>query len=133
MKKLILILALAVISAEVFAQTLTASTTSLAVAKWDQMTAHVGNVTLDQPVTVNFTVTNVGSVPLQLMGVQRPGNCSVPEWSSKAIPPGASGVIKVVYDAKIGGYFNKVIRVTTNTEEGSTELIITGEVISTPQ
>src|SRR5688572_33038949 len=100
MKKLIIFLILAVFSAEVFAQTLTASTT-LAVAKWDQTTVNVGNITFDQPATVNFTVTNVGSVPLQIMGVQRSGNCTVPEWTSKPIPPGATGVIKVVYDAKV--------------------------------
>jgi hypothetical protein len=129
MKKLIIFLILAVFSAEVFAQTLTASTT-LAVAKWDQTTVNVGNITFDQPATVNFTVTNVGSVPLQIMGVQRSGNCTVPEWTSKPIPPGATGVIKVVYDAKVGGYFNKIIKVTSNTEEGATELIITGEVTS---
>lgn len=129
MKKLIILSILAVFSAEVFAQTLTASTT-FAVAKWDQTTINVGNITLDQPTTVNFTVTNVGSVPLQIMGVQRSGNCTVPEWTSKPIQPGATGVIKVIYDAKVSGYFNKMIKVTYNTEEGAAELIITGEVRS---
>ena len=98
-------------------------------AKWDQTTVNVGNITTDQPATVNFTLTNVGSVPLQIMGVQRPGNCSIPEWPAKAILPGATAVIKIIYDAKVGGYFNKVIRVTSNTEEEFTELTITGEVI----
>ena len=130
MKKLIILSILAVFSAQVFAQTLTASTKAFAVAKWDQTTVNVGNVPQDQPSTVNFTVTNIGSVPLQIMGVQRPSNCSVPEWPARAIQPGSTAVIKVIYDAKVGGYFNKVIRVTSNTEEGFTELIITGEVIS---
>ena len=128
MKKLIVLVCVAALSTSLFGQDLSAST-QLAVAKWDKTTHDFGKVAQGQPITVDFTVVNVGNVPLQILGVQRSGNCTVPEWTTKPIQPGASGVIKVTYDAKVSGYFMKIIKVTTNADEGFTELILTGETL----
>jgi hypothetical protein len=128
MKKLIVLVCVAALSTSLFGQDGSAST-QLAVAKWDKTTHDFGKISQGQTVTVDFTVVNMGTVPLQVFGVQRSGNCTVPEWPTKPIQPGASGVIKITYDAKVAGPFTKIVKVTTNTEEITTELLLTGETL----
>lgn len=128
MKKLIVLVCLAALSTSLFGQELSASK-ELAVAKWDKTTHDFGKITQGQPVTVEFTVVNVGTIPLQIYGVQRGGNCTVPEWTTKPIQPGASGVVKVTYEPKVSGLFTKIIKVTSNADEAGTELILTGETL----
>ena len=126
MKKLIILLFIGFISTPVFAQQ---ETKTFAKASWDKTTQNFGKIAYDQPVTACFTVTNIGSIPLQILGVQYVCNCTVPEWPAKGILPGSTGTIKVIYDAKIIGMFNKVVKVTMNTETGIEELTLTGTVI----
>lgn len=129
MKKLFVFFLMVATTTCLFAQ-VTASTNNAPVAQWNETTHEFGKVTQDTPVAFEFRVTNIGTTPLQILGVERASGCSTPEWTSKAIQPGTSGVVKIVYDAKTGGFFSKTIKVLLNTKEGHVDLVLTGDVIS---
>lgn len=129
MKKLLVLFLMVATTTFLFAQ-VTASTDNVPVAQWNETTHQFGNVPQDIPVSVEFKVTNTGTAPLQILGVERACGCTTPEWTAKAIQPGSTGVVKVVYDAKTGGFFSKTIKVLVNTKEGSFDLILTGDVES---
>jgi len=128
MKTLFVLFLLVATTTCLFAQ-VTASTNNAPVAQWNETTHQFGKVPQDVPVSFEFKVTNTGTVPLQIYGVERACGCTTPEWTSKAIQPGTTGVVKVVFDAKTGGFFSKTIKVLLNTDEGSAELLLTGEVL----
>lgn len=129
MKKLLVLFLMVAATTSLFAQ-VTASTDNVPVAQWNETTHQFGKIPQDIPVSFEFKVTNTGTAPLQILGVERACGCTTPEWTSKAIQPGTTGVVKVVYDAKTGGFFSKTIKVLVNTKEGSFDLILTGDVES---
>lgn len=128
MKKLFVFFLMVATTTCLFAQ-VTASADNIPVAQWNETTHQFGKIIQDVPVTFEFKVTNTGTLPLQILGVERASGCSTPEWTSKAIQPGASGVVKIVYDAKTGGFFSKTTKVLLNTMDGYVDLVLTGDVI----
>ena len=52
----------------------------------------------------------------------------MPVWPKEIIEPNESGEIKIVYDAKYPGRFNKTITVVYNGKDSAIELTIKGEV-----
>lgn len=70
-----------------------------------------------------FTVTNTGDKPLIISKVQPSCGCTTPDWSQDPIMPGKSSKIKVVYDTKRTGPFQKLIEVYSNDPENSRSVI----------
>ncbi|MGB1104291.1 MAG: DUF1573 domain-containing protein [Crocinitomicaceae bacterium] len=61
-----------------------------------------------------FKVTNTGTAPLIISTCQGSCGCTVPDCPKKPITPGATAEIKVTYDTKRTGPFNKSVTITSN-------------------
>ena len=61
-----------------------------------------------------FTFTNEGNEPLILSNVKASCGCTTPSWTKEPVMPGQSGTIKVTYNTKNLGSFNKTVTVTSN-------------------
>jgi hypothetical protein len=75
-----------------------------------------------------FTLKNTGTNPLIIQMVNASCGCTVPEWEKQPIAAGSSTEIKVKITPETSGYFNKMITVHCNTEEGQVLLKVKGMV-----
>ena len=78
-----------------------------------------------------FEFTNTGSAPLLIEHAKGSCGCTVPEWPKNEIAPGESALLKVEYDTKRIGLFNKTVTINsnaTNVNNGVSVIRITGEV-----
>ncbi len=83
----------------------------------------------DGPQTTTFKFTNKGSVPLVLSSVRASCGCTTPKWTKEPVAPEGTGEIQVSYDPRNRpGSFNKTVMVSSNAENGTTVLRITGRV-----
>ncbi|MFA9189553.1 DUF1573 domain-containing protein [Flavobacterium magnesitis] len=87
-----------------------------------------GEIPLGVSVSTLFKFSNTGGKPLLISRVTSSCGCTVPTWSKGIIKPYESGEIKIIYDAKYPGKFNKTIWVVYNGKNSPLELIIKGEV-----
>lgn len=137
MKKILLVLALAVGVISVNAQT-NATTArpaasaqpaaAISVSEKDN-THDFGVIPQGTPVTYTFAIKNTGKAPLVLSNVAPSCGCTTPEWPKEPIKPGASANIKVTYNAASAGTFIKNIAVTSNAaQQPQVMLYIKGEV-----
>ncbi len=79
--------------------------------------------------TTTFKFTNKGTVPLVLSNVRAACGCTTPKWTRQPVVPEGSGEIQVSYDPKNRpGSFNKTVMISSNAENGTTVLRITGRV-----
>jgi hypothetical protein len=76
-----------------------------------------------------FIFTNKGQSPLILNNVRASCGCTIPQWPREPIPPGEQGVIKVQYNTRIPGAFNKSVIVNSNAANNSVRLTIKGKVM----
>ena len=131
MKKLFfLMIVLAGVAVKGFGQT-AAQNADLAVATFEAQNFDFGKIKQGTPVTHEFKFTNSGKVPMIITNVQASCGCTTPDWSKEPVPPGGKGFIKATYNAASVGAFNKAVTVTANIPNGSTQLIIKGEVTQT--
>ena len=79
-----------------------------------------------------FTFTNTGNEPLLISNARGSCGCTVPTWPKQAIPPGATGEIKVRYDTNRVGPFQKRVTLTTNAGDEPVILTIKGKVENAP-
>ena len=70
-----------------------------------------------------FKFTNTGDAPLIISNAKGSCGCTVPVWPKEPIAPGASNVIKVKYDTKRIGAFNKSVTITSNSVTNPTQVI----------
>jgi len=70
-----------------------------------------------------FKFTNTGDAPLIISNSKGSCGCTVPIWPKAPIAPGASDVIKVKYDTKRIGAFNKSVTITSNSKTENTKVI----------
>tara|TARA_Y100001968_G_scaffold207187_1_gene190384 strand:+ start:1776 stop:2237 length:462 start_codon:yes stop_codon:yes gene_type:complete len=77
-----------------------------------------------------FTFTNIGKEPLIISKCKGSCGCTVPECPKEPILPGESGTIKVNYDEKRVGTFNKSITITSNAKNTTKILKVKGKVIA---
>ncbi|WP_281299295.1 DUF1573 domain-containing protein [Flavobacterium limnophilum] len=87
-----------------------------------------GMIPEGKSVTVLFKFSNTGESPLLIKEVNTSCGCTVPEWPKDIIEPNENGEIKIVYDAKYPGRFNKTITVFYNGKNSPQVLTIKGEV-----
>ena len=79
--------------------------------------------------TVSFKFTNTGSVPLILSNVRASCGCTTPKWTREPVPPKGSGEIQVSYNPQNRpGAFNKSVTVTSNAENSTVMLSVSGQV-----
>ncbi len=77
-----------------------------------------------------FIFTNTGKEPLIISKCKGSCGCTVPECPKEPILPGESSVIKVNYDEKRVGSFNKSITITSNAKSSPKIIKIKGKVIA---
>ncbi|MEN8117449.1 MAG: DUF1573 domain-containing protein [Bacteroidota bacterium] len=76
-----------------------------------------------------FKFTNSGQAPLALSNVRASCGCTSPKWTREPVAPGESGSIDVSYNPKNRpGSFNKTVTVSSNAENRTVVLHITGQV-----
>ncbi|MCF0206672.1 MAG: DUF1573 domain-containing protein, partial [Bacteroidales bacterium] len=79
--------------------------------------------------TAVFEFTNIGQEPLYLTNVKASCGCTATEYTKEPIPSGTKGFVKASYNPQNRpGKFNKTITVTSNCENATTILTISGEV-----
>lgn len=77
-----------------------------------------------------FTFTNKGQKPLVLSNVRASCGCTVPQWPREPIAPGEKGEIKVKYNTKTVGSFNKSVTVHSNAANNVVSLRVKGQVVA---
>ncbi len=88
-----------------------------------------GTVKSGESVTHDYEFTNTGNENLIIANAKGSCGCTVPQWPKEPIPPGKSGVIKVVFDSKgKQGPQSKRVTITANTNPPQSFLTIKGEV-----
>ena len=81
-----------------------------------------------------FVVTNTGDSALVITRVQPTCGCTVADYTTEAIEPGATGSVNVVFTPTgRPGPFEKALWVYTNTAPSKTRLTIQGVVVGTPE
>ncbi|MBN2164854.1 MAG: DUF1573 domain-containing protein [Marinilabiliaceae bacterium] len=87
----------------------------------------------DGNVSYKFEFTNIGGQPMVIHNVIASCGCTTPDWTRMPIPPGGKGYVSVAYNPKNRpGPFNKTITVSSNAEQSSKVLRITGKVTPKP-
>ncbi|GGD87648.1 hypothetical protein GCM10011312_09560 [Planktosalinus lacus] len=119
MKKLVLILAVGLISFATQAQ---------AKITFDEDTIDYGEIEKGSDGVRTFKFTNTGDQPLVIEDVKSTCGCTIPKKPSDPIAPGASDVIEVKYDTKRVGPIRRSISVYSNADEPIVTLKIKGTV-----
>lgn len=91
-----------------------------------------GTIKFDSEGTREFKFTNTGKEPLIIYSATGSCGCTVPTAPKEPIKPGESAVIKVRYDTKRGGSFEKTVTVSSNAKTPSKTLKIKGVVEPAP-
>jgi hypothetical protein len=101
------------------------------VISFEQPEYDFGKVESGKLVKHTFKFKNTGSAPLILQNVTASCGCTVPnQWPREPIAPGGTGEIAVEFDSK--GRFgaqNKTVTVQSNSDQGTTMLVLRGEVL----
>lgn len=106
--------------------------------KFDSEVIDYGTVDYDANGVREFKFKNVGKSPLTISNVQGQCGCTAttidgkPGWPQEPILPGKSGTIRVKYDTKRPGRFEKNVTVTSNSKQASMVVKIKGEVKAAP-
>lgn len=88
-----------------------------------------GQTEWKRPVTAEFALTNSGDKPLVISNVTAGCECTQVEWSEGSIAPGGKGFVRVTFDAKLLGHFEKFVGVYSNAEPHLVYLSMDGEVV----
>jgi hypothetical protein len=75
-----------------------------------------------------FKFKNPGKEPLIITNATGSCGCTVPVWPKEPILPGATSTIKVSYDTKRVGPFNKTVTIVSNAKESPKTITIKGVV-----
>jgi hypothetical protein len=106
--------------------------------KFDSETIDFGTIDYDANGVREFKFTNVGKSPLTITAVTAECGCTTTTidgkqgWPSEPILPGKSGVIKIKYDTKRVGRFEKNVTITSNAKFATKKLKIKGEIKPKP-
>jgi hypothetical protein len=93
----------------------TATPSEFAIMSFKNTDHNFGDILENQKVETTYEFTNTGKVDLLINDCRASCGCTVPNWPKTPIKPGASGVIKVVFDsAGKSGENNKIVTVKKN-------------------
>jgi len=87
-----------------------------------------GLISFDNDATYKFVFKNTGHDPLVLVDVKASCGCTTPTWSKEPVERKDTSCIKVHYDTKRVGPFQKSIMVYSNAKNSPITLSIKGEV-----
>ncbi len=76
-----------------------------------------------------FVFTNTGESPLVVLNARASCGCMASAWPKAPVAAGAKDSLRVEYNTKIRGSFNKSVTVQTNAENPMVELKIRGNVV----
>ena len=106
--------------------------------KFETEVLDYGTVKFDANGVREFKVKNIGKSPLTITNVQGQCGCTAttidgkPGWPQEPILPGKTGSIKVKYDTKRPGPFEKNVTITSNSKLASVVVKIKGVVEAAP-
>src|ERR1043166_3665793 len=106
--------------------------------KFENEVLDYGTIDYDANGVREFKFKNVGKSPLTITNVQGECGCTSttidgkPGWPQEPILPGKSGVIKVKYDTKRPGRFEKNVTITSNAKFATKKVRIKGEIKAKP-
>lgn len=80
----------------------------------NETTHDFGTLAFNGDGNCQFVVTNTGTEPLVISECKKSCGCTTPQCDSNPIAPGETSIIKVKYDTKRSGPFNKSVTVTSN-------------------
>lgn len=106
--------------------------------KFETEVVDYGTVKYDANGVREFKVKNVGKSPLTITNVQGQCGCTAttidgkPGWPQEPILPGKTASIKVKYDTKRVGPFEKNVTITSNAKEATKVVKIKGVVEAMP-
>ncbi len=127
MKHLILLLIISITGNILFAQ-------SGAQITFSEEKHSFGEIEEGPKVNHEFMFINTGTEPLVLSNVKASCGCTTPSWPKEPILPGEEGSIMVTYNtARRIGAFNKSITITSNSNETTKVLYISGKVNAVPE
>ena len=102
--------------------------------QFESETVDYGQIEYDANSLREFKFINSGNIPLNITKVQGQCGCTTtvidgkPGWPTEPILPGKEGIIKVKYDTKRPGKFDKKIMVYANIAGDLKTLTVKGEV-----
>lgn len=105
------------------------SNTKAAEISWEKKVFDFGELKQGIPVSTEFTFKNSGSDYLIIDRVSTSCGCTATDYPKEPIAPEGSATIKVKYNAKSKGAFNKSITIYSNDKASSSVLRIKGSVI----
>lgn len=106
--------------------------------KFETEVVDFGTVKFDANGVREFKIKNTGKSPLTISNVQGQCGCTAttidgkPGWPQEPILPGKTASIKVKYDTKRPGPFEKNVTITSNSKEPSKVVKIKGVVEAAP-
>jgi hypothetical protein len=89
---------------------------------------NIGRQKFNTPVSAVFELKNTGLFPLTIFDVSTDCNCTVPEWKRAPILPNEIFHIKLVYNGKILGFFQKKGIIKCNIPNGTLVIIMRGDM-----
>lgn len=95
---------------------------------FEKTTHNFGTVKKKADASYEFEFKNTGNGPLIISNITTSCDCTTPEWPKNPIMPGKTGKIKVGYDTKDTGVFNKTMTVFSNAKNNPVTLTIQGDV-----
>jgi hypothetical protein len=99
----------------------------------DGLTFHdYGSIVYGANGKVDFIYSNQGTKPLVISDVKSSCGCTIPSWTKEPVAPGQKGTIKVEYNTKLPGVFNKTIEVYSNANNSPVRITIKGKVNAQP-
>lgn len=125
MKKIVLVLFVAMIGLSVKAQEKTAK------IEFKTETVDYGEIAKGSDGVRVFEFTNTGNAPLIISNVRSSCGCTIPKKPEDPIMPGKTGEIQVKYDTNRVGPIRKAITVTSNADTPTKILKIKGEIKAT--
>ncbi len=97
-----------------------------------QETIDYGKIKKDANGEREFVFKNTGKEPLIITNCVGSCGCTVPVWPKSPIAPGEKASIKVKYDTRRVGLFQKTVTVTSNAATPTKVLTIKGNVEDVP-
>jgi len=117
-------------SALVFSIAVMAQTKADDVAKFNTDKHDFGKIKQGVPVTFFFEIKNISDKPIVVENASASCGCTVPEKPEKPINPGATGKIKVQFNAAAVAPFTKDIYIKLAGIDQPKTVQITGEVVA---
>lgn len=88
-----------------------------------------GKVAYDKPVTATFELRNKGMRKLKITDVKASCGCVAAQYPKEEIPAGDKFTLRLTYDARQLGHFNKSVRIVSNGSKKPLYLTMTGVVL----